>query len=392
MGNVILGDRKIISQIFYFNNIMKRLILSSSILIALCPIYAQANDVQTCLAIADNTARLACYDKLHAPTTATPNASDSALKTPVEVTSTSRSVLDLDKTISNSIETRSPQVVLVSEPAVNNTPLTQLYDLDENSESGLLTVREHEPMYLMPAWYNTSPNRYPYTTTRGYANNDVQANQKHLEAKMQVSFKTKLMQDLFKTRADLWFGYTQQSNWQVYNQGDDSAPFRNNDYAPEFFLTQPVKSDLPWGGKLRMLGAGYIHQSNGQSRPLSRSWNRAYIMAGMEWGKLTVVPRLWMRLDKKDEKDDNPDIGQYMGYGDLKIAYKYDDKHTFYSLLRYNPKHNRGAIQLNYMFPIKGKLKGLVQGFHGYGENLLDYNHKQTGIGVGLVFQGWDGL
>ena len=95
---------------------------------------------------------------------------------------------------------------------------------------------------------------------------------------------------------------------------------------------------------------------------------------------------------KKDEKDDNPDMGQYMGYGDLKIAYKYDDKHTFYSLLRYNPKHNRGAIQLNYIFPIKGKLKGLVQGFHGYGENLLDYNHKQTGIGVGLMFQGWDGL
>ena len=119
----------------------------------------------------------------------------------------------------------------------------------------------------------------------------MQEDQLRTEAKLQISLKTKVMEDLFRTRADLWVGYTQQSNWQLYNQGEKSAPFRNTDYAPEIFLTQPVKATLPFGGKLRMLGVGYIHQSNGQSRPMSRSWNRIYAMAGMEWGKLTVVPR-----------------------------------------------------------------------------------------------------
>lgn len=136
-----------------------------------------------------------------------------------------------------------------------------------------------------------------------------------------------------------------------------------------------------------------MHHSNGQSRPISRSWNRVYVMAGMEWGNLTVQPRLWRRIDPSNKnKDDNQDITDYYGVGEIKTAYNLDDKHSLASTLRYNPSTQKGAIELSYMFPIKGKLKGVVQGFHGYGENLLDYNHKQTALGLGLMFQGWDGL
>ena len=247
-------------------------------------------------------------------------------------------------------------------------------------------------MYILPAWYRSSPNYTPSSPTRGVAIDDIHTQQKRIETKMQISLKTKIAEDLFGTHADLWAAYTQQSNWQVYNRGKKSAPFRNSDYAPELFLTQPVKANLPFGGKLRMLGVGYIHQSNGQSQPLSRSWNRIYAMAGMEWGKLSVIPRIWTRLDPENDKDDNPDIMHYMGYGDIRLAYQFNNKHTLSSTLRYSPRHGKGAVQLNYAFPIKGNLKGYVQGFYGYGESLIDYNHKQKGIGLGLMFNGWDAL
>ena len=351
--------------------------------IPLLPTNAPANspaipviDAQSCVAISDPATRLACYDRAYtAPNQAEPKS------------------IDIAQSHAASKAAQSPQIVF-SEPSAGEiySPLSQQYDLDKNNENGIFSIREHEPMYILPAWYRSSPNYTPSTPTRGVAIDAVHTQQKRIETKMQISLKTKIAEDLFGTHADLWAGYTQQSNWQVYNRGKKSAPFRNSDYAPELFITQPVKANLPFGGKLRMLGVGYIHQSNGQSQPLSRSWNRIYAMAGMEWGKLSVIPRIWARLDPGADKDDNPDIMRYMGYGDLRLAYQFDNKHALSGTLRYNPKHNKGAVQLNYTFPLKGNLKGYVQGFYGYGESLIDYNHKQKGIGVGLMFNGWDAL
>ena len=351
--------------------------------IPLLPTNAPANshtipvsDAQSCVAISDATTRLACYDRAYtAPNQAEPKS------------------IDIAQSHAASKAAQSPQIVF-AEPSAGEiySPLSQQYDLDKNNENGIFSIREHEPMYILPAWYRSSPNYTPSTPTRGIVLDDIHSQQKRIETKMQISLKTKIAEDLFGTHADLWAGYTQQSNWQVYNRGKKSAPFRNSDYAPELFITQPVKANLPFGGKLRMLGVGYIHQSNGQSRPLSRSWNRIYAMAGMEWGKLSVIPRIWARLDPGADKDDNPDIMRYMGYGDLRLAYQFDNKHALSGTLRYNPKHNKGAVQLNYTFPLKGNLKGYVQGFYGYGESLIDYNHKQKGIGLGLMFNGWDAL
>ncbi|MFC5920681.1 phospholipase A [Neisseria weixii] len=352
-----------------------------------------------CAAIVDNAMRLACYDKIYAaqlPPSQPMVASD---------TLDTKQPVDLAQTVNASIENKETTIVfdektdeqLLSESALRDaadayTPLSMMFDLDANDARGLLSVREHNPMYLMPAWYNSSPNYYPESPSRGVTAEEKFTEQKRLEAKMQVSFKSKLMEDVFKTRADLWFGYTQKSDWQLYNQGRKSAPFRNTDYEPEVFLTQPVKLDLPFGGKLRMVGAGFAHQSNGQSRPESRSWNRIYAMAGMEWDRLTVIPRVWLRTDANGGEDDNPDISDYMGYGDLKVQYRLNDKQNVYSVLRYNPKTGHGAVEAAYTFPLKGKLKGVVRGFHGYGESLIDYNHKQNGIGFGLMFNDWDGI
>ena len=366
---------------------------------AALPAAAVANDAALqCTLLQDNALRLACYDKVF--------AAQLPPEQPLsEHEADGKPQLDVVQSVRQSIGNKEATLVFdtpegqaepsqeLADAAAAYTPLSQMYDLDANDPHGILTVREHNPMYLMPVWYNSSPNYAPSSPTRGAALQERFSDQKRIETKMQVSFKSKIAEDLFKSRADLWFGYTQKSDWQIYNQGRRSAPFRNTDYEPEIFITQPVKSRLPWGGRLRMLGVGFAHQSNGQSRPESRSWNKVYAMAGMEWGKLTVIPRVWMRLfDSSGEDNDNPDLTKYLGYGDVKLQYRLNDKHNFSTTLRYNPKSGYGAAEAAYTFPIKGKLQGVVRGFHGYGERLIDYNHKQSGIGFGLMFNGWDGF
>ena len=366
---------------------------------AALPAAAVANDAALqCTLLQDNALRLACYDKVF--------AAQLPPEQPLsEHEADGKPQLDVVQSVRQSIGNKEATLVFdtpegqaepsqeLADAAAAYTPLSQMYDLDANDPHGILTVREHNPMYLMPVWYNSSPNYVPSSPTRGAASQERFSDQKRIETKMQVSFKSKIAEDLFKSRADLWFGYTQKSDWQIYNQGRRSAPFRNTDYEPEIFITQPVKAQLPWGGRLRMLGVGFAHQSNGQSRPESRSWNKVYAMAGMEWGKLTVIPRVWMRLfDSSGEDNDNPDLTKYLGYGDVKLQYRLNDKHNFSTTLRYNPKSGYGAAEAAYTFPIKGKLQGVVRGFHGYGESLIDYNHKQSGIGFGLMFNGWDGF
>lgn len=366
---------------------------------AALPAAAVANDAALqCTLLQDNALRLACYDKVFAaqlPPEQPLSEHEADGKPQLDVVQSVRqSIGNKEATlVFNTPEGQAEPSQELADAAAAYTPLSQMYDLDANDPHGILTVREHNPMYLMPAWYNSSPNYAPSSPTRGVASQERFSDQKRIETKMQVSFKSKIAEDLFKSRADLWFGYTQKSDWQIYNQGRRSAPFRNTDYEPEIFITQPVKSRLPWGGRLRMLGVGFAHQSNGQSRPESRSWNKVYAMAGMEWGKLTVIPRVWMRLfDSSGEDNDNPDLTKYLGYGDVKLQYRLNDKHNFSTTLRYNPKSGYGAAEAAYTFPIKGKLQGVVRGFHGYGESLIDYNHKQSGIGFGLMFNGWDGF
>lgn len=337
-----------------------------------------------CTYYTDNAARLACYDKIAAAQLPQP------VPIPVPKAMAGNKAVDIEKSIDQSVAAGTPQVVLDEGDVDAYTPLSRLYDLDQNDPAGILTIRAHQPMYLMPFWYSHRPNKTPQTPTQQAVNlyeRDVQ----RVEAKMQISLKTKIAQDLFKSRADLWFGYTQLSHWQVYNR-EWSAPFRSTDYQPELFLTQPVSLSLPAGGKLRMIGGGIVHQSNGQSDPLSRSWNRLYGMAGMEWGNLTVVPRLWWRIPDRAHRDNNPDIADYMGYGDLTMQYRFGNQQTLGTLMRYNPKSGKGGVRLHYTFPLAGRLKAYVQTFHGYGENLLDYNHFHRSVGVGLMLNDWDGF
>lgn len=303
----------------------------------------------------------------------------------------------VQQNLKNGISTRTEAQILeavgVTQSEIEKyTPMSLAYDLDKNSQYGTWSARPHRPMYLLPFFYSDSPNRNPSTPNQeqvDFTSNDI----RDVELKLQVSIKTKVAEDLFGTNADMWFGYTQQSHWQVYNE-DNSRPFRATDYEPEIFITQPVTANLPFGGRLRMLGVGAVHHSNGQSDPLSRSWNRLYVMGGAEWGKFAIIPRVWTRIqaESSSDQDDNPDIEDFLGYGDVTFLYDLPKRQSISGTLRYNPKTDKGAAQIDYSYPLSDNVNGYVQLFHGYGESLIDYNHRNTAIGFGVVLNDWKGL
>jgi phospholipase A1 len=88
------------------------------------------------------------------------------------------------------------------------------------------------------------------------------------ELKFQISFKTKIAENLFGDNGDIWAGYTQSSRWQAYNS-EDSRPFRETNYEPEVMMV--FRNGYSIGGwRGRMTGISLNHQSNGRADPLAQ--------------------------------------------------------------------------------------------------------------------------
>lgn len=90
-----------------------------------------------------------------------------------------------------------------------------------------------------------------------------------------------------------------------------------------------------------------------------------------------------MENSGKSEDDDNPDIVDYYGYGDVSVGYRIDD-HILKTTARYNPRTNKGGMEISWSYPITKYVRVYAQYYHGYGESLLDYNRSTDRIGLGI--------
>lgn len=262
---------------------------------------------------------------------------------------------------------------------------SERWELDSIDKKGTFRLVSYKSIYATPVRWSNNPNEKPQSENPNNSATKT-VDYDHVEVKFQISLKTKLIQSIFSGKGDLWAGYTQVAHWQLYNVSL-SRPFREINFEPELIFKYPIDIKL-FNGEFKSVGFSLTHQSNGRELPYSRGWNRLIFDVTYEIDGWIISARPWIRLSDAD-KDDNPAITDYIGNGELVVSYSYS-RHQFYSVLTH--PFNRlqgGSIQLNYIFPIKGHLRGHVQGFTGYGETLIDYNHNQTTIGVGVSFANW---
>lgn len=251
--------------------------------------------------------------------------------------------------------------------------------LERVSSENPFSIIPHKPNYILPVAYNSSPNRTPFSP--GDRNLDS------TEAKFQFSFKVPLVRGLMDDTGTFFFAYTNQSYWQAYN-GTESRPFRETNHEPEAFLSFATDWSL-LGLETSFINVGAVHQSNGRSGSLSRSWDRIFVDFILERDDFYMSVKPWYRIPEDDEDDDNPDITDFMGYGEIRALYKLRS-HLLGVMVRNNLRsENKGAVQIDWSFPLTENLRGYVQYFNGYGESLIDYDASTNRIGVGLLISDW---
>jgi phospholipase A1 len=323
---------------------------------------ASIADWEGCSTIPADVERLTCYDRVSGrsqPETDPVPAGDTIVMEPAP------------PPVATAPAPEEPQLL---------SALSRHWELDDEAKQGAFLFRPHRPNYFLPIKYSNSPNNTPFQGA--LIQPDLGLDK--LETELQLSFKIKGMEGMFgHDNADLWFGYTITSFWQAYND-TISSPFRETNYEPEMILAYRTDYEIA-GFRGRFINLGMLHQSNGRSEGLSRNWNRVYAQFGFERDNLALLIRPWYRIPEGADSDDNPDIEDYLGHGDLQVVYR-KGRNAYSLLLRNNFKStdNHGAVKLNWSFPLYGRLKGYVQYFNGYGESLIDYNHSQQSLGFGV--------
>ena len=145
-------------------------------------------------------------------------------------------------------------------------------------------------------------------------------------------------------RWGLWLAYTQQSQWQLYS-ADISRPFRETNY--EAGSLRQLSSRR----RTRQLATGTCSisatlTSRTDGRPDLAQLGPAVRRARLERDNFVLLARAWTRIPG-DYEDDNPDIVDYYGHGEITGVYKWRDN-SFSLMARGNLDTGKGAAQFTW--------------------------------------------
>lgn len=256
----------------------------------------------------------------------------------------------------------------------------ELQGIDQESKDTLsqivhsgFNIKAYKENYFLPVSYRYNSEYVDNGTHKAEST----------ETEFQVSLRYDFGSDFFGFGEIYTFAYTQRAFWQIYVP---SAFFRETNYQPEFFVSIPSYRLTGYKGHLKGFKLALIHQSNGRGGIYERSWNRASLYTYIQYKHLVTELELWYRFH--DRQDYNPDLLDYIGYGQLQFILPYK-QHLFRLKLRSNIRHRKSSVEFSYSYPLpvinNRDLFLYFKTFNGYGESLIDYDHNVNKISIGLA-------
>ena len=351
---------------------------------------------QTCQTVQTDEAQLACFQQWARSQVQVTVAPPAVTTAPANVATGQPATQILLLPTAN---TEAPDGKPIGCRNVKYSDLSRFWELQRGTDCDNFGLRGYRPItmgFVMSGGVSPPPDTEGVNRP-GY---------RHAETKIQLSVRTKLAKGLLKSgdkdeddQDSVWFGYTQQSYWQLFSPSI-SRPFRSTDHEPELIYVYPHQIALPGGWNYRLSGLGLVHQSNGQSNPLSRSWNRVYLMGAAEKilgpdSSLQLQARVWDRLRESSGSDDNPGIENYVGRAELTGTWQINHANTLGITLRHSLRSQaRGSTRIDWLMapsasPTYTGLRYHVQFFSGYGDSLIDYNQRRNVLSVGLSLVDW---
>ncbi len=269
---------------------------------------------------------------------------------------------------------------LHASPSRADNRLAGLIESVENPFS----LTPYEQNYIVYT-YSSHENKAPYqalnSTALGEDFSDGDLLEKH-EVKFKLSLMFPIARGVLGRESVLMASYTQLSMWQALNSRI-SAPFRETNYEPQIFVAWFYDHEI-LGMTFRGMELGFNHQSNGRGEGLSRSWNRLFANFLLQRGDFRLSIKPYIRLQESIEEDDNPNIEDYLGNYRMELAYRHGGQ-VFSLATRNSFDTGKGSAEFGWSLPITERVRFYTQVFTGYGETLIDYNFKQTRIGMGFM-------
>jgi phospholipase A1/A2 len=211
---------------------------------------------------------------------------------------------------------------------------------------------------------------------------DEKPSQDNSDAKMQISFKQRLLNKRLPLGTYLHVIYTQRSFWDIYHF---SSPFRETNYNPGLLLFRPMFKENLLAGALALT---IEHESNGRDSIYSRSWNFISLAYNKVFSKRLIGGlKLWIPFVSSTEN--NPDLVDYIGYGELELHWKIINKLFLDVVGRKGASNFKGSVQTDLSFKTwkAGNQYIVIQWWYGYAESLIDYSERQNMLRIGVMFK-----